>query len=269
MLTPVWFLGAAVFAYGIAAAVFWWRQAQVIYRPRRRTESEEGDGAAQEVWMRADDGVRLHGRYFNHPGPAGTVLFCHGNSSDVSLCGDVARMYLRLGYEVLLFDYRGYGRSEGQPSEEGTYRDVAAAWEYLLLERGLAPNNIVVAGRSLGAAIAVWLAARSNPRALIMESAFTSLADVAAERYRWLPVRYLMRYRYAVAEQVARLHCPLLIIHSSEDEVVPYAHALQLCELAPEPKELLTISGPHRDDRRPESSVYEEGIASFLARNRR
>lgn len=270
MLTLVWLLGAAIITYGLVAAVFWLRQPRMVYRPQEPAEIPEGERAAavEELWLRSSDGVRLHARYFSHPDPAGAVLFCHGNTSDVSRCGDVARMYLRLGFEVLLFDYRGYGLSEGRPSEEGTYRDVAAAWEYLLRERSLSPGNIVVAGRSLGAAIAVWLAARTQPRALILESAFTSLAEVAAQRYRWLPVRYLMRYRYSVAEEVTRVRCPLLIIHSREDEIVPYAHALRLCELAPDPKDLLTISGPHRDDRRPESGLYEEGIARFLARHR-
>ncbi|MDX9740945.1 MAG: alpha/beta hydrolase [Gammaproteobacteria bacterium] len=273
MLTLIWLLGSGVLLYGVAAAIFWLRQPQLLYRPLQRAataghDHDLGYGASEDVWLRAGDGVRLHGLYFDHPDPAGTVLFCHGNTSDVSRCRGIAAMYLRLGYAVLLFDYRGYGRSEGTPTEAGTYLDVTAAWEYLLRERGLVPGDIVVAGRSLGSAIAVWLAAWSRPRALVLESAFTSLPDISARRYRWLPARLLTRFRYAVAEHVVRLRCPLLIVHSREDELVPFSHAQRLHALAPDPKELLAIAGPHRDEFRADCRQYEDGIAAFLDRHR-
>ncbi len=267
MLMLGWLFGSALLFCAIVAAVFWWLQPRRVYRPLKPLcWADEAGG--EEVWLRARDGVRLHGIWFEHPKPAGTVLFCHGNTSNVGRCLGIAAMYVRLGYAVLLFDYRGYGRSEGRPSEQGTCLDVTAAWEYLLGERGIAPGDIVVAGRSLGAAIAAWLAARNPPRALVLESAFTSLADLAVERYRWFPVRWLMRYRYSVVEQIALLRCPLLIIHSREDELVPFSHAERLYALAPDPKRLLEIAGPHRDVNRAENRRYVEGIASFLSRYR-
>lgn len=279
---------ALLIAYMLAAGVFWLCQSRLVYRPlervpestpestresvreplrqrgRRAGDGDDGLGGA-EIHLRTADGLRLHGRYFGHPAPAATVLFCHGNSSTVHHCLDIAAMYRRLGHAVLLFDYRGYGRSAGRPTEEGTYLDVVAAWEYLRHEHGLAPCDIVVAGRSLGAAIAARLAAQHTPRALVLESAFTSMPEVAARRYPWLPVRRLMRYRYPVLEYIPRLRCPLLIVHSREDEMVPFAHAQRLYALAPGPKQLLEIDGPHRDLRRTTNARYEGGIAAFLA----
>lgn len=266
---------ALLVAYAIAAGAFWRCQSRLVYRPRvciRERGGRAGDGDDEssqtgvQLRLHAADGVRLHGRYFEHPAPAGTVLFCHGNSSTVHHCLDIAAMYRRLGYAVLLFDYRGYGRSEGRPTEEGTYLDVAAAWEYLRRERGLAPRDIIVAGRSLGAAIATRLAAQHPPRALVLESAFTSMPELAARRYPWLPVRWLMRYRYPLIEDIVRVRCPLLIVHSREDEMVPFAHAQRLHALASEPKQLLEIDGPHRDLRRTADARYEGGIAAFLTR---
>lgn len=275
MLNPALAVGLALLiAYGIAALVFRVCQSRLVYRPLERMRERDGragDGnppGGETLCLRTADGLRLHGCYFEHPGPAGTVLFCHGNSSTVRHCLDVAAMYHRLGYAVLLFDYRGYGRSEGRPTEEGTYLDVAAAWEHLRRERGLAPGDIVIAGRSLGAAIAARLAAQHTPRALVLESAFTSMPEVAARRYPWLPVRRLMRYRYPLVEDIVRVRCPLLIVHSREDEMVPFAHAQRLYALASGPKQLLEIDGPHRNLRRTMDARYEGGIAAFLARGR-
>lgn len=275
MLNPALAIALALsIVYAIAAGVFWLRQSRRVYRPLERIaepgaradESGDDPHAGTTVWLRSADGVRLHGRFFEHPDPAGTVLFCHGNSSTVRHCLETAAMYRRLGHAVLLFDYRGYGRSAGSPTEEGTYLDVAAAWNHLRHERGLAPGDIIVAGRSLGAAIAGRLAAQCTPRALVLESAFTSMPEVAARRYPWLPVRWLMRYRYALAEDIVRVRCPLLIVHSRDDEMVPFAHAERLYALASEPKQLLELDGPHRDPRRAADARYEGGIAAFLAR---
>lgn len=260
--------GAMLLGYLLALAWVYVTQSRHVYRPRRDIGStpDAYGYAYEEVTLRSADGTALWAWFVPNPETRRVLMFCHGNTRNISHCMDSVELFQRLGFGVFLFDYRGYGRSEGRPSEQGTYLDVQAAWEYLLRERGLAPGDIVVLGRSLGGAIASWLAARHAPRALVLESAFTSLPDVAAHRHPWFPAQALVRYRYPVAEHVPMLRCPLLIVHSRDDEIVPFRHAERLFELAPGPRELLVIEGMHHNGYRTTGARYEDGLASFLAR---
>jgi len=165
---------------------------------------------------------------------------------------------------VFIFDYRGYGSSEGQPDEAGTYADAAGAWSYLTDQRGMAPDEIVIFGRSLGAAVASHLAARVASAALIIESAFTSAADVAAGAYWFLPVRRLIRYRYDTHTELKDVRQPLLVIHSDDDEIIPVAHGEKLFSVAHEPKIFLRIWGGHNDGFYVSEPVYSQGIDEFL-----
>lgn len=261
--------GALLLGYLLALARVYATQARRVFRPRRDLGTTPGacGYAYEEVTLRSADGTALCAWFVPNPEARRVLMFCHGNTRNISHCMDSVELFRRLGFGVFLFDYRGYGRSEGRPDEAGTYLDVQAAWEYLLRERGLAPADIVVLGRSLGGAIASWLAARHAPRALVLESTFTSLPDVAAHRYPWFPAHALIRYRYPVAEHVRTLRCPLLIVHSRDDEVVPFRHAERLFALASGPKELLVIEGMHHNGYRTTGARYEEGLASFLARH--
>jgi fermentation-respiration switch protein FrsA (DUF1100 family) len=165
---------------------------------------------------------------------------------------------------VLIFDYRGYGKSEGRPSETGTYRDADAAWRYLLDVRGIPAGGVVIFGRSLGAAVAADLASRTRPAAVILESAFTSVPDMAAGIYPWLPVRLLSRYRYDNLGKVARIDRPLLLVHSRQDEIIPFAHGARLFEQAHGPKQFLEIQGGHNDAFLTSRRAYTHGLKSFL-----
>lgn len=247
------------------------RQRQRIYRPQRElvTQPDAHGYAYEDVFVRSADGVRLHGWFVFNPRARGTLIYCHGNTGNISHCMDTLALLHRLGFSVLLFDYRGYGRSEGSPDEHGMYLDVEAVWEYLLRERGHAPQDIVVLGRSLGGAVASWLAARHMPRALVIESTFTSLPAVAADHHPLLPARLLTRYRYPVDEHLRAVRCPVLIVHSRDDETVPFTHAQRLFGIASEPRELLEIGGRHCDGYLSSGAVYEEGLAAFFARHER
>jgi fermentation-respiration switch protein FrsA (DUF1100 family) len=255
---------------GIVALV-WTFQSRLLYFPARgliTTPSAIGMPYT-DVRFRASDGVRLHGWYIPaaEPGPGpqrGTVLFFHGNGGNISGWLPAIVPFRDLGFDTFLIDYRGYGESEGEPSEQGTYLDAEAAWRYLTGERGIAPERIVLAGRSLGGAVATWLAERHTPRALILESTFTSVPDLASELYPWLPVRLLVRFRYDTASRLRRVQAPVLIVHSRTDEIIPYHHGQRLFEAAREPKAFLEVQGGHNDGFQPAFHLYEQGIRSFL-----
>jgi fermentation-respiration switch protein FrsA (DUF1100 family) len=171
------------------------------------------------------------------------VLFCHGNAGNVSHRLDTLQFFRSLGLGTLIFDYRGYGRSDGSPSEKGTYRDAEAAWRHLVEQRQIPPERIVILGRSLGGAVAARLAADQRPGALVVESAFTSVPDLAARMFPVYPVHLLARIRYNTLKWIRRVHCPVLVVHSRDDEMIPFRHGRRLFEAAPEPKEFLELRG--------------------------
>jgi hypothetical protein len=206
----------------------------------------------------------LHAWFIPAENARATVLFCHGNAGNISHRLDSIRLLHSLGLQVLIFDYRGYGRSDGRPSEKGSYRDVDAAWQYLLEVRGLPQTQIIIFGRSLGAAVAADLASRTRPAAVILESAFTSVPDMAAGIYPWLPVRLLSRYRYDNLDKVARLSAPLLLVHSRQDEIIPFVHGERLFERAHVPKQFLEIHGGHNDAFLTSRKAYTQGLKAFL-----
>ena len=178
--------------------------------------------------------------------------------------------YFAHRFRVFRYDLRGYGKSEGSPDEEGTYRDAEAAWRFVTEGRHIPPGEVVLFGRSLGAAIAAHLATRHTPGALIIESAFTSVHDLAAELYPFLPARWLARFRYSTQADLVSVLCPLLIVHSRDDEIIPFAHARRLFGVANEPKQLLELRGGHNDGFLVSRRTYMDGLHTFLeARLRR
>jgi fermentation-respiration switch protein FrsA (DUF1100 family) len=165
---------------------------------------------------------------------------------------------------VLIIDYRGYGQSEGRTTEQGIYRDAEAAWNYLTGSRGTPQERIVLFGRSMGASAAAYLAARQRPLALVVESSFTSVPDIAAEYYPWLPVRWLSRLRHSARDFVRDTNSPVLVIHSRDDEIVPFRHGEALFAAAGEPRSFLEIRGTHNDAFLRDEQAYLAGLRSFL-----
>ncbi|MFP3873392.1 MAG: alpha/beta hydrolase [Thiohalophilus sp.] len=225
------------------------------------------DLAYKDVDLQTRDGVNLHGWWVEHPQPRGTILFFHGNAGNISHRLQTLRLFHELGYRSLIIDYRGYGQSGGKPSEPGLYADAEAAWRYLRETRQLAPGEIILSGRSLGAAVALYLAEQHPPRALILESAFTSVPDMAAVHYGWLPVRWLSRYQFDNRQRIAGLDCPVLIVHAREDEIAPYTQGRELYRLAPQPKQWLALTGGHNDAQLNDYQTYTRGLQAFLARH--
>jgi fermentation-respiration switch protein FrsA (DUF1100 family) len=256
----------AAVAYAIVVAIVYALQARLIYLPTAVLEGSPRDiGLAyDELHFTASDGVRLHGWWIPAQRARGALLFMHGNAGNISHRLESIRLFHGLGLDVLIFDYRGYGRSEGYPSEQGTYRDALAAWD-TLLARGAAAGRTVLFGRSLGGAIAAQLATEVEPAALIVESSFTSATNLAAELYPWLPARSLLRHRYDTLDRLRDVDCPLLIVHSEEDELIPYAHSVALFAQAREPKQFLKIAGTHAAGFSTTGESYRKGLDDFLS----
>jgi fermentation-respiration switch protein FrsA (DUF1100 family) len=263
------FVLLAALGYGAFAGFIYLMQPRLLYYPNVPSRELTATPATIEldyeaVTLQTDDGLRLSAWFIPHPAPRATLLFFHGNAGNLSHRLESIRLFHDLGLAVFIIDYRGYGQSEGSPSEAGTYRDAAAAWDYLVTKRHIAPQEIVIFGRSLGAAIAAELASRTRPAALIIESAFTSVPNMAARIYPWLPVRWLSRYHYDTQTALESLTCPVLIIHSREDDIIPYAEGEQLFTHAREPKQFLELHGGHSDGFLVSREAYTQGIDDFL-----
>ncbi len=234
----------ALLLWGCGSAL----ERSLIYHPMRRLESHPGAYGLlyEDVAFQADDGVWLHGWLV--PGRTRwTLLWAHGNAGNIShRLENLKEIHERLGLSVFIFDYRGYGRSEGHPSEEGLYRDAHAALAMLGARADLDPGRVIYFGRSLGAAVAVELAVHRSPAAVILETPFLSVPAMANHT---LPgIGYLFRSRYDSLAKIGRLRVPLLILHGDQDEVVPLVHGRRLFETAPEPKTFYAIPGAHHND---------------------
>jgi len=217
----------------------------------------------EDVFIESADRVTLHGWFI--PGRSARVLlFFHGNAGNISHRLESIRQFRDLGLSVLIIDYRGYGQSNGRTTERGLYRDADAAWRYLIEDRGLVASDIVIFGRSLGASVASGLAAKQQPLALIVESSFTSIPDIAQELYPWLPARWLSRLKHATRDYIRDVRCPVLVVHSRDDEIIPFHHGESIFLSANEPRTLLTIRGGHNDAFLLDERAYTRGLQTFL-----
>ena len=217
----------------------------------------------QDAEFQAVDGTCLHGWYAHHQNARAVVLFCHGNAGNVThRAHTLATLHDLVGVSVLIFDYRGYGKSQGKPTEDGVLADARAARAWLADKEGIAQSDVVLIGRSLGGAVAVDLAAKDGARALALESTFTSVADVGTYHYPWVPVRMLLRTRLDAAAKIGRYAGPLLQSHGDADSVVPYRLGQELFQAANEPKRFITIPrGDHNDAQPP---GYYQALIEFL-----
>lgn len=265
-----WLLIAAVI-YGVFVAMIYFSQSRMLYYPnlpsRKISATPEQIGLLfEEVSFTASDGVKLHGWFLPADNAQGTLLFFHGNAGNISHRLDSLHIFNALNLDVLIFDYRGYGQSEGSPTEQGTYLDAEAAWHYLTSERSIPAGNILLFGRSLGGAVAAHLASRHQAMGLALESTFTSVPDMAAELYPLLPVRWLASFRYNTKAALDAVSYPLFIAHSPEDEIIPYTHGRMLFDSARQPKQFLKLSGGHNGGFLSDRSEYLKAWRVFIER---
>lgn len=233
-------------------ALLYFRQSSLVFLPEMdrgyRTSPAAIGLPFTALKLATADGETLDGWYV----PAGReksdlVIFFHGNAGNIGHRLDYLRMFHDLGLATLIIDYRGYGLSTGQPSEQGSYRDAEAAWRHATQALGFAPERIVLFGESLGGGVASWLAAKNRPAALVLASTFTSVPDMGADLYPLLPIRLLANIRYDSLAQLAQIACPLLVIHSRNDDIIPFAHGQRLFDAARPPKQFLEIAGGHNE----------------------
>jgi fermentation-respiration switch protein FrsA (DUF1100 family) len=197
----------------------------------------------EEVWFTSEDGTRLFGWYVAARESPAVMLWCHGNAGNmIHRLENLAALY-QSGLSVFLFDYRGYGRSEGMPTEKGLYQDARAAYHYLSDIRHIDPARLVAFGRSLGAAVAGNLAGERPVAGLILESAFPSIAVMAKQQFGGLPAHWLLGSRFPLIERLKSIHVPILMVHGDQDTIVPFALGEQVFRAAPEPKSLYVVKG--------------------------
>ncbi|HDQ40355.1 MAG TPA: alpha/beta hydrolase [Desulfonatronum sp.] len=266
-MSSLFSIAAAIAAgYLFIAGWVYLRQDAMVYQPLPELLGSPADFGLEyeEAWLKTSDGVDIHGWFVPGRGAVRRVLlFCHGNAGNISHRLDSLKIFHDLGLSVFIFDYRGFGKSRGQPNEKGTYLDAETAWDHLLA-RGYGPEEIFIFGRSLGGAVAAYLAAGKDAAALILESTFTSLPDVGAAFYPYLPVRLLARHRYETITHLRKVRCPVLVVHSIDDEMIPFSHGQSLFATASNPKTFLEISGGHNHGFLISGQHYVEGLRAFL-----
>jgi len=267
---PVFLAFAAVLYAGLALMLYF-LQERMVFLPHLPGRALDATPQAigldyEDAFIETADGERLHGWFVPAANARGTLLFFHGNAGNISHRLDSIAIFNRLGLDVLIVDYRGYGQSSGSPSETGTYRDARAAWDWLLA-RGVAPGRIVVFGRSLGGAVGAWLAAQPDvrPAGLIVESCFTSGVDMARRLYPWLPARWITRLKYPARDYVAAAESPVMVIHSRDDEIIPFDMGRALFDAAPQPKIFFELRGDHSAGFWLSRDRYVPALETFLA----
>jgi uncharacterized protein len=253
-------------AYLGLGVILYLMQPQFLYIPLQEvtyTPDELGLDF-EDVVFQSSDGVKLTGWYVPANNSNLTILFCHGNGGNMMHNLDSINIFYNLGLNCFIFDYRGYGKSEGKPSEEGTYLDARAAYDWLVNVKKLSPSNIIIFGRSLGGSIAAQLASKAAAKSLIVESTFTSYADIGKKFYPYMPVRRFARFRYNTIDYIKKVHCPVMIIHSRDDEIVPFEFGLEMYKASNEPNEFVEIFGSHNDGFLVSSERYKKAWLNWL-----
>jgi len=260
------FVGVLLVTYLALATVLYFMQPKFLYSPMREVFSTPAELGLdfENVVFKSADGLNLAGWYVPVDNPKFTLLFCHGNSGNVAHRLDSINIFHNLGLNCFIFDYRGYGNSQGKPSEEGTYLDAMTAYNWLIKEKKIPADNIIIFGRSLGGSIAARLASEVEARALVVESAFTSYVDMGKEYYPYMPVKWFARFSYRTIDYVKNVHYPVMFIYSRNDEIVPYKFGLELYEAANEPKEFIEIFGGHNDCFLASGEIYIEVWEKWL-----
>jgi uncharacterized protein len=265
-----------VLAYiGLAIALYF-GQSNLVYMPSQAlTQTPAIIGLKfEDIQITTKDNVNLDAWFVpakdNDQIGKSVILFCHGNGGNIGNRVSYLPIFRDLGLSTFLFDYRGYGKSEGKPTEAGTYADVEAAWQYLTQERKIPPQKIIIYGESLGGAIAAYIAQltsqdlKNNAGGLVLASTFTSISDRASELYPFLPIRLLSRFSYNSLERLPSIKIPVLIIHSTEDEIIPFHHSDRNFAAANQPKKLVKLRGDHNSGFLDSLETYRNGLNEFI-----
>lgn len=257
-------LGVGAF-YGGALTLGYFVQDKFIFpAPREVYRTPAAMGWAFDDVSLPVDHETTRGWFIPKEGARGTILYSHGNGECIADSLEAVGIYRDLGFNVLVYDYGGYGQSTGKPSEQRCYDDVRAMWKYLTVTRGIPPDRIVLFGRSLGGGPTTQLATEVKPACVVLESTFCSIPAMARAKFPLIPAWLILRTRFDNLAKVARITAPLLVIHSRTDSVVPFAQGRALYERATCRKEFLEIHGDHNDDFMVDKKTYEDGLKKFF-----
>lgn len=260
----------------IAAIVFWMLLLMLFEERFIFFPSSYPDGYYEEArslpfledcWFMTEDGVKLHGWFARRDSAIATLVISHGNAGNLSHRLPIIKTFRDLGFNVFMYDYRGYGRSEGSPTEEGVYRDGRAAFDYVIRRSDVDSTNVILFGTSLGGAVAVDVALDRPAAGMILESTFSSARDVARVAYPFLPAQFLLRSKFDSAEKIRSIRIPLLFLHGDQDSIIPISLGRKLFEAANEPKTFHVVSGAdHNDIFWVGGRAYLEQIRNFALR---
>jgi hypothetical protein len=233
------------------AAFLYFYQKNLIFHPWKGLDVSADllQTEYENAYITVGNHEKIHGWYFPPPegSPRRVVLFCHGNAGNIGNRLETAAFFVKEKVGSLMFDYRGYGNSDGEPSEHNVYADARAAYDWLIDVKGFKPDEIVLFGRSLGGAVAIDLASKVPSRGLIVESSFTSALDAGKSRFPFMPVKLLIKYHFDSISKIRKVHCPVLVTHSPDDEFLPYEMGEKLYEAANQPKHFVALAGGHND----------------------
>ncbi len=261
-------LARLVLVLGALYVMLRWFEHSQVYHPTRGFDAEPAAFGlrAEDAAFQAADGVKLHGWFFPALTDSATnnlvFLVSHGNGGNISHRLGQARGLLQTGAAVFLYDYRGYGRSAGRPSEKGTYLDAQAAGAWLR-QKGFAATNIISYGESLGGAVAAELAVSEPVGGLVLQSTFTSVPNLGSELFPWLPVRWLGTIKYDTLSKLPRVTVPVLVMHSRRDSLIGFQHAERNFTAARDPKFFAELLGDHNDPVW-EEPAYAAAVGKFL-----
>lgn len=252
--------------FAVYAVYLYFNQSKYVYFPTSDIAATPSDAGLfyEDIMLKTSDGINISGWYIPAENQRGTILFFHGNGGNISHRIEFIEMFYELNLSTFIIDYRGYGKSEGKPSEEGTYLDAEAAWDYVVDEKKINPSRIIIYGRSLGAPIGTRLAEKHKPATLILDSTFTSIKDIGARLYPFLPVRRFFKFEYNTIEYLKGVDCSVLIIHSRDDSYIPFSHAERLFEVVDNKKELVETFGDHNTNFIVSREDYKNSIDFFI-----
>ncbi|MEJ2142371.1 MAG: alpha/beta hydrolase [Gammaproteobacteria bacterium] len=247
-------------------AWFYFLQPGMLFYPYKTLDAIPADwGLSYEnVAITTSDNIQLHGWYLPNKKSKQVILFFHGNGGNISHRGDSLKIFHDLGLNVLIIDYRGYGMSEGELSEQGIYTDARAAWKYLQEKLGYKTSDIIIFGRSLGGAVAAKLSSQVKPRALILESTFSSVRDMASRALPVVSNFVYLRFGFNTESTIKRVTAPVLVVHSPDDEIIPYYLGQKVFNSANTPKYFYQLRGGHNDGFIQSMPGYREMLRTFI-----
>ncbi|MCB0853139.1 MAG: alpha/beta fold hydrolase [Bacteroidetes bacterium] len=229
------YVGVLAGGYLLICLFMFFLQEKFIFFPEKlpvnHTFSFRSDIQWEEIWIE-NEGVRINSLLFKADSSKGVILYFHGNAGSLQGWGYVAQDFTQLGWDVLILDYRGFGKSEGRPTYQALLDDGQKAYNYLL--QYYQPSRINIYGRSVGSGIAAYVAAQNHPKGLILETPYTSMIRLSQHHYRWLPVKWLHKYPFSVTANLPAIDCPVSIIHGTLDRVSPVSHSRELFEKYPQ-----------------------------------